>query len=82
MKKFYSIFVVNEICINRDPEGYSYLNEYSYEETLIPYTGELFETEEEAEKYLEVALNDNENIYKHCQFTIQKVYVRDNYKSF
>lgn len=72
MKKFYRIFVVSEIYIGAtDDLGW---HQYSEDQTITPYDGKLFESEEEAEKYLEkVVPNDKE--YKNCQFIIQKVYV-------
>lgn len=71
MKKFYSIFVVSEIII----ESYK---QYSEDKTITPYDEKLFESEEEAEKYLEkVVPNDKE--YKNCQFIIQKVYTCSSY---
>ena len=75
MKKFYRIFVVSEIYIGAtDNSGW---HQYSEGETITPYDEKLFESEEEAEKYLEkVVPNDKE--YKNYQFIIQKVYVYNN----
>ena len=77
MKKFYRIFVVSEINIGISYDEYSSWNQYSEDKTITPYDGKLFESEEEAEKYLEkVVPNDKE--YKNCQFIIQKVYAYNN----
>lgn len=77
MRKFYRIFVVSEIItVTKYGECTSW-TEYSEDKTITPYDGKLFESEEEAEKYLEkVVPNDNE--YKNCQFIIQKVYMYNN----
>ena len=77
MKKFYCIFVVSVIYLNMEYNEYPYGDIYSGDPAIKPYYPQLFETEEDAEKFLEeVAPNDKE--YKDCQFIIQKVYVRDN----
>ena len=77
MKKYYRIFVVSEIIIDTEYGEYSSWHKYSESETITPYDGKLFESEEEAEEYLEkVVPNDKE--YKNYQFIIQKVYVYNN----
>ena len=77
MKKFYRIFVVSQIITGTKYDEYTSWTEYSEDQTITPYDGKLFESEEEAEKYLEkVVPNDKE--YKNCQFIIQKVYVYNN----
>ena len=77
MKKFYRIFVVSEIILDTEYGEYGGCNQYSESQTITPYDGKLFESEEEAEKYLEkVVPNDKE--YKNYQFIIQKVYMYNN----
>ena len=74
MKKFYRIFVVNNIITCTKYDEYTSWTEYSEDKTITPYDGKLFDSEEEAEEYLKkVVPNDKE--YKNCQFIIQKVYV-------
>lgn len=76
MKKFYRIFVVSGIYIGATDE-YSGWHQYSEGVAITPYHPQLFESEQEAEEYLEkVVPNDKE--YKNCQFTIQKVYMYNN----
>ena len=53
MKKFYRIFVVSEIALDTEYGEYGSYVQYSEGETITPYDGKLFESEEEAEKYLE-----------------------------
>jgi hypothetical protein len=77
MKKFYRIFVVSQIITGTEYGEYGGYHQYSEDQTMTPYDGKLFESEEEVEKYLEkVVPNDKE--YKNCQFIIQKVYVYNN----
>ena len=78
MKKFYRIFVVSEIIIDNEYGEYGSWQKYSESETITPYDGKLFESEEEAEKYLEKVV-PNDKDYKNCQFIIQKVYVSNDY---
>ena len=73
MKKYYRIFMVSEIILETKYDEYGSWNQYSESETITPCHGKLFESEQEAEEYLEkVFSNDKE--YKNCQFVIQKVY--------
>lgn len=77
MKKFYGIFVISEIALGTEYGEYGSYVQYSEDQTITPYDGKLFESEEEAEKYLEkIVPNDKE--YKNCQFIIQKVYKLNN----
>ena len=78
MKKFYRIFVVSEIIIDNEYGEYGSWQKYSESETITPYDGKLFESEEEAEKYVEKVV-PNDKDYKNCQFIIQKVYVSNDY---
>ena len=74
MKKFYRIFIVSTIHLDSEYGEYGGWDRYSESESITPYHGKLFESEQEAEEYIEkVAPNDKE--YKNCQFIIQKVYV-------
>ena len=77
MKKYYRIFVVSEIIIDTEYNEYTSWHQYSESESITSYSDELFESEEDAEEYLEKVVPDDKK-YKNYQFVIQKVYKCNN----
>ena len=76
MKKHYCIFVVSNVYITSESDSYTSWDVHSEGLAVVPYCLGEFETEEEAEQWLENDLNHPNNEYRDCRFLIQKIYVR------